>query len=393
MNAHKYRLVISLIALFTSISLMGQTLDEIINAHIEAHGGAEKWEQVNSMKITGKFTAFSIEDDFMAIKTKDGKYYSELSLGDKRVTEAFDGKKGWTIDPWHEILFPRELNINEINAFLQKSEFFTPFYKYKERGLTAELKGKENFEGTDVWVIKLTRPNGNWETWYLDAETYLEVKYNSRWVDFGYPAPAATFFDDFRDFDGLIIPCFVERTFYQRDRILLIDDIEFNNKVSCCMFKMPKSKEIEKLWFLEGDWDVAVTAFSQRANRWYNVDSTQSVIKFEGNNLLTEEIVFSANYVQNKVINYTFNSTDEEYLISIYDGFSSNLEFYTGSFTDSTFVVTNKFPECDTISTPTVKIVYGNYSEKGFEVTVMSTFDNGNTWNAGQKLIYTRSEE
>lgn len=100
----KYAITVTLV--FGILPLItAQTVEEIIDKHIKAHGGIEKWEEVESMKITGKFTAFSIEDDFLAIKTKDGHYYSELSLGDKRVIEAFNGKSGWTVDPWHEILF------------------------------------------------------------------------------------------------------------------------------------------------------------------------------------------------------------------------------------------------------------------------------------------------
>ena len=84
----KYAITVTLV--FGILPLItAQTVEEIIDKHIKAHGGIEKWEKVESMKITGKFTAFSIEDDFLAIKTKDGHYYSELSLGDKRVVEAF----------------------------------------------------------------------------------------------------------------------------------------------------------------------------------------------------------------------------------------------------------------------------------------------------------------
>lgn len=386
-------ILINLFLIGISTTIKAQTVEEIINRHIEAHGGIEKWDKVESMKITGKFTAFSIEDDFLAIKTKEGEYYSELSLGDKRVIEAFNGEEGWTIDPWQEILYPRELNKNEINVFLQKSEFISPFFNYKEKGIVPELLGKDNFEGIEVWKIKITRPNGKWETWFLDADSYLEVKYNSMWVDFAYPAPSATFFDDFRDFDGLIIPCFVERTFYQRDRMLFIDDIVFNDEIDKSIFEMPKSPEMEKLSFLEGDWNVAVNAWSRRANRWYNVDSTESEIEFEGNNLLTEEISYSNMMVQNKVINYTYNSDLDEYMIAVFDGFSSNLQLFVGEITDTAFIITNKIDICDSTSIPYAMYVYNFKSKNGFEVIVNNSYDKGKTWNETEKLIYTRKED
>lgn len=177
------------------------------------------------MKVTGQFTAFSEEKDIVILKTDDGKYYSELHLGQFKVKEAFDGKAGWTIDPWHEFLFPRELNKAEVNVFLQKAEFFTPFYSYKEKGHEVELIGEQKVDGVDVYAIKLTRSNGKSETWYLDVNTYLEYKCQSDWVDFAYPSPAESYFDDFRTVNGLVIPYFIERTFFQRDRITQIENI------------------------------------------------------------------------------------------------------------------------------------------------------------------------
>ena len=76
--------------------IQAQDVDEIIAKHIKAHGDTDKWDNIRSMKITGSFTAFSVEKDFFAIKTDNGTYYSELYLGQHKVIESFDGKSGWT---------------------------------------------------------------------------------------------------------------------------------------------------------------------------------------------------------------------------------------------------------------------------------------------------------
>ena len=118
---------------FPSI-VFSQNVDEIIAQHISAHGGVEKWNGVEALKITGKFTAFSLEKDYTCYKTKSGFYYGDFNLGVENVIESFDGKKGWTIDPWQEMDYARNLNSGEVNVFLQKAEFFTPFFNYKEKG-------------------------------------------------------------------------------------------------------------------------------------------------------------------------------------------------------------------------------------------------------------------
>ena len=387
---------IFLISIFLCSSSFAQTqdVDEIITKHIKAHGGADKWEAVKSIKITGKFTAFSVEKDFFAIKTDDGAYYSELYLGQHKIIESFDGKTGWTIDPWQEFIFPRELNKTEVNVFYQKADFFTPFYKYKEKGYKVEFIGEENVDGVDTYVIKLTRPNGKSETWYLDANKYLEYKSESDWVDFAYPAPAESYFDDFRNVNGLVIPYFIERTFFQRDRITQIEDIEFNTEIDETIFVMPQSEEIKKLAFLVGEWDVKIDVWT-RYGSWYSIDSTVSTIDFVATNMLEEKIQYDRIFVQSKITDYTYNSSSEKYRLTIFNEFSSNIEMFEGNFTDSTFTVENTYISYgdSTQSNVFIRITYSDMEEDSFIVEIKRSNDHGKTWNPRDKFTYTRRKE
>ena len=371
MNLKIYQIFLASILLYSSSIIQAQDVDEIISKHINAHGDVEKWETIKSMKITGKFTAFSVEKDFFAIKTDDGAYYAEVHLGQHKVIESFNGETGWTIDPWQDFVFPRELNKTEVNVFYQKADFFTPFYKYNEKGYKAELIGEHNVDGIDTYVIKLTRPNGKSETWYLDANTYLEYKSESEWVDFAYPSPAESYFDDFRTIDGLVIPYFVERTFFQRDRIMQIEDIEFNPEIDESIFVMPQSTEIKKLAFLEGEWDVKVDVWTRRGS-WLNIDSTVSNINFVAANMLEEKIQYDRIFVQSKIIDYTYNSSTKKYRLTVFNEFSSDIEVFEGNFTDSTFAVENTFISYgdSTQNNTFFQIIFSNIEEDSYIVEI-----------------------
>ncbi len=393
MKLIKYYFLLAVVIL-SSISIMrAQTVDEIIAKHIKAHGDTEKWETIKSMKIIGSFTAFSVEKDFLAIK-KDTAYYAELHLGQHKVIESFDGRSGWTIDPWQEILFPREINKQEINVLSQKSDFITPFYKYKEKGYNVELVGEQNVDGIDTYVIKLTRTSGNPETWYLDANTYLEYKCESDWVDFAYPSPAESYFDDFRTIDGVVIPYFVERTFSQRDRITQIIDIEFNPEIDESIFEMSRSAEIKKLSFLVGDWDVKVDVWTRRGS-WYTIDSTFSTINYKATNLLEEKIQYDRIFVQSLIIDYTYNASTEKYRLALFNNFSSEIEIFEGNFTDSTFSVENTFASCEDSTQTNIltQIVFSDIEKDSFIVEIKNSRDKGETWSSKDKFTYTRRKE
>ena len=387
MNKKIYQLVLACLALCLSNLILAENVDVIIAKHIEAHGGLEKWNKVETMKVTGNFTAFSIEKDFMSLKTKSGEYYADLHMGKHQVIEAFDGKKGWTIDPWQEINYARRINSGEENVFAQKAEFTTPFFNYKERGHQVEFIGEEKLEGLDVFVLKLTRSNGKSEKWYLDAKTYLEYKYESSWVDFATELPSETFFDDFRTVDGLVIPFFVERTFWQRDRVMQIDNIEINSAFDKQLLEMPKREEIKRLNFLKGVWDVKMEAWTRRKT-WRNTGETVSNINFTATNILQEKINIERTFPINITMSYTYNEASGKYRISILDDLSSTFEVFEGDFTETSFIFDNSLEKKENYTQFTLSEI----SDEGFVLKREISRDKGESWQPQDQFTYTRSK-
>ncbi|NOU60768.1 hypothetical protein [Marinifilum caeruleilacunae] len=380
-------------ALFLTPSfLSAQTADEIIAKHIKAHGGAEKWEQVNALKITGRFTAFSLEKDFTTYKTKCGAYYSDLYLGEQHVFEGFNGKCGWTIDPWQEIDFARNINTIETNVFKQKAEFFTPFLNYKEKGHQVEFVGKENVDGSEMYVLKLTRNDGKSEKWFLDAKTYLEYKCEASWVDFARPAPAEMYFDDFRNVDGIILPFFVERIFWQRDRITQIENVEINPKVDKSLFAMPKRKEISKLSFMQGDWNVKLE-FVGRQGTYQERGTTESCIQFASTNLLQEKISYE-NYFPNTLsINFTYDATSKKYRIAAFNDFTSTFDMFQGDLNENTLIMEDthiSYSENKNANRTCRQFIYTKIDENQFTVENKISNDEGKNWIPQARLTYTR---
>tara|TARA_R110001583_G_scaffold21469_2_gene81569 strand:+ start:23318 stop:24481 length:1164 start_codon:yes stop_codon:yes gene_type:complete len=387
MNKKIYQLVLVCLALCLPNLILAENVEAIIAKHIEAHGGLEKWNKVETMKVTGQFTAFSIEKDFMTLKTRSGEYYADLQLGKHQVIEAFDGKQGWTIDPWQEINYARRINSGEENVFAQKAEFTTPFFNYKERGHQVEFVGEEKLEGLDVFVLKLTRSNGKSEKWYLDAKTYLEYKCESNWVDFARELPSETFFDDFRTVDGLVIPFFVERTFWQRDRVMQIENVEINSTFDKQLLEMPKREEIKKLNFLKGNWDVKMEVWTRRGT-WHNTGETVSNIDFTATNIIQEKIKVERTFPIDITMSYTYNEASGKYRISILDDLSSTFEVFEGAFTDTSFVFDNSVEKKDNYTQFTLSEI----SDEGFMLTRKVSSDKGMTWKPRDQYSYTRSK-
>ena len=370
-----------------------QNLDKIIKKHIEAHGGAKNWEAIQSMKITGNFTAFSIEKPFKTIKVKPGYYYSEFSLDKHDVIEAFDGKQGWTIDPWQEIDFPREVNRAETNVFLQQSDFCTPLFHYKEEGYEMSFEGLDTLEGQEVFKIKVRRPNGYSENWYLNTTSYLEFKSESQWIDFAYQLPSEAYYDDFREIKGVVLPFYIDRTFNIRNRITEIKNIEFNLSFDKSIFEMPENPEIEKLAFLEGKWAVLVYEKSWRGG-WLKNDSTVSNIQFHEKNILTEHLSYENLFCFNNAISYTYNRKTQKFRMVIYSSFGSDMEVYEGEFVDGMLVFDNSHISFgNDENKEIIQFIFSEIRKDGFKLMKKSFSEKEGVWRDQELFIYKRLAE
>jgi len=394
MNRKIYQLVaVILLGCIPSI-LFSQTVDQIIAKHVAAHGGAERWNKVEALKITGKFTSFSLEHDYTCYKTKSGGYYANFYIGEIPIVESFDGKTGWTIDPWQEINYARDVNSGEVNVFLQNAGFFTPFYDYKTQGNTVEYIGKDTIDNIELYKLNLTRTNGKTETWYLNTKTYLEYKCTSDWIDFAQTLPSEVFFDDFRTVDGLVLPFYTERTFGQRDRILQIENVEINPTIDKNLFTMPRRDEMKKLEFMQGEWNVKVEAFTRRGT-WYNLGNTTSSVQFASTNLLQENITYERIFRFTKMLNYAYNDAGKNYRVSMYDDLSTSITMYEGQLNDTAFVFDDTQISYGTDQPMDEHTQYTIHSKSnnGFILERKNSTDNGATWNPKDRFTYTRKNE
>ncbi len=70
MERIKIEYIIIIVFMTLSGLVKAQDVDDIIAKHIKAHGGEKMWEAIESIHIEGRFTAFSEENTFDAVKTQ-----------------------------------------------------------------------------------------------------------------------------------------------------------------------------------------------------------------------------------------------------------------------------------------------------------------------------------
>lgn len=242
-NNKSFFVVLFLGVLFQFLFAQNISVDEVIKKNIEARGGYENWQNVETIKMTGTYVNFSNPEDFVIYRKRPDLYRFDTERLNRFTIHAYDGKNAWWVNPLmgeqfaKPSLIPIKGNLAEVTL---RERFFEPvFWNYKSKGNKVELAGKENLDGDDVYKLKVTLKNKDVEYWYISTETFLEVSMKGITYDFGRKNNFEVFFSDYKKTDNVIMPFLIESEYGIRYRTLEIDKIEINKNVDAEVFTKP----------------------------------------------------------------------------------------------------------------------------------------------------------
>jgi outer membrane lipoprotein-sorting protein len=197
---------------FTLGILPAQDLHEIMDAHFEAIG-QKNLINVNTLVMTGKILQMGMEMPFKTITKRPDKAYIEAEIQDSKMKQGWDGKNGWMVAPWTGSAEPIDLTGPDLRGLQDAADMDGPLWDYQAKGHKLELVGKEDMEGTQVYVLKLSRKDGNIDYMYMDAENYMVLKLVSKTIVNGSETEIEARMSNFQDVDGYTMPFTIEQTF------------------------------------------------------------------------------------------------------------------------------------------------------------------------------------
>jgi len=160
-----------------SIFTYSQTADELVNKNIQAKGGIEKMKAIHSVRITGKlnggggFTAATVQEN-----QRPNLVRETFALQGMTAVSAYDGTTGWQIQPFGGHKDPEFMGEDDLKDLLLDADFDGPLVDYKEKGNTVEFLGHDVVDGDDALRLKVTLKDGDIIYYYLDPDTFLEIR-------------------------------------------------------------------------------------------------------------------------------------------------------------------------------------------------------------------------
>jgi outer membrane lipoprotein-sorting protein len=225
--------------------LSAQELDEVLQKYFETIG-MDKIAAVQTMTMTGKAVQMGMETDFTTIAKRPYKFRLEVDIQGQKMIQAFDGEKGWIVAPWSGTTDPQEIPAEQIKFMKWQAEIDGFLYNYNEKGMTTELVGKEDLEGTEVFKIQQTNQDGDVFTYYLDAENYVILKSEISTKMLGTEIKQEGHNSNFKVVEGMVFPFSIEnKSQGQVINQVVVDTIFFNSEVNDSIFVMPAKKVID----------------------------------------------------------------------------------------------------------------------------------------------------
>ncbi len=236
------KVCLPIVVILAAVScLSAQTVDEIIAKNIQARGGADKLKSVQTIKATATMSMGGMEIPGVIIQKRPQMARLEFTVQGLTAVQAYDGKEAWQVMPFMGKKDPELMSADEAKETEEDADIDGPLVDYKSKGHQVELLGKEKIEGTDAYKLKLTLKNGDVKTIYIDADSFLQIKEDTKRTVRGTEQEIESSIGDYKDVNGIMFPFAIEGGIKGTDQKqkITIAKYELNVPADDSLFKMP----------------------------------------------------------------------------------------------------------------------------------------------------------
>jgi outer membrane lipoprotein-sorting protein len=218
-----------------------QTVDEIIAKNIQARGGLENLKAIKTVRMTAKINQGGFRATVLQENQRPNKVREEFIIQGMAEIEAYDGKTAWQVSPFEGRKDPNLVSADDAKALVESADIDGQLVDYKNKDHRAELVGHDSVEGTDCYKIKLTQANGDVRYFYIDADSFLDLKVETERNIRGTVQYGETLLGDYEKVNGVYYPFAVDsgQKGSQNHTRITVEKVEINVPLEASRFTMP----------------------------------------------------------------------------------------------------------------------------------------------------------
>jgi len=229
-------LVTVLMAILAMTSISAQDLQEILDNHFETIG-QENLLKIENIHATGKAVQGGMEFPFEMINARPNKVKMIIDIQGSKIIQACDGENVWAVNPMSGSSEPIDVTGPEADGLIESADMDGQLWNWEEKGHQLAFEGTEEIEGSEVFVLKLTKMNGNIDHYYIDSDSYLIIQTKSKIKMQGSEVESEAVMSNYQDVNGYIMPFTIEqRMGGQTMMTIMMDEVKVDVEIEDSVF-------------------------------------------------------------------------------------------------------------------------------------------------------------
>lgn len=215
-----------------------QKADPKLQSILEKHGkaiGLEERLKIKTLISYGTIEQLGEQLKITILQKRPNKYRMDIHLNDGRITQSYDGRKGWSLNPY---VSSDTLRIEgmELGQLMESALFDGVLFNASELNYSLEYKGEDHIKTSGSYLILLTKPSGDQLKFYIDKKDYLVKRTEASFNMGGFSYQAVSEFSDFRKENGITLPFSIQNSNGQLATKMKIDQLKFDEKLEDGLF-------------------------------------------------------------------------------------------------------------------------------------------------------------
>lgn len=244
------------VRIFAAASLAGvlampaaaQDAQSLVAKNLEARGGAAALAAIKSVSFEGR-TIFPGDFELTYKETRavlgnGAEARVDLGLQGLNVIQAYDGQSGWRINPFQGRKDAERMSTDESRSLADSALIEGPLLAANKNGSRVTYLGRDDFDGTLAYKLKVAQKDGDEFIYWLDPDTFLEIKIDETRRIRGAQQTNETELGDYEKIAGVYFPMSVESWSQghpdQRQRVIIASG-SANAPMSADFFAEPRS--------------------------------------------------------------------------------------------------------------------------------------------------------
>ncbi|MFZ6053299.1 M16 family metallopeptidase [Halocola ammonii] len=204
----------------------GMTAADVIDNYIEATGGQENWDKVNALRQQGSMAMGPMNLTMVMKQNRKGQFSMTVSQGEQVfVKQIYDGEKAMVSQMGQKQVLEGE----DAQEMAVQAEIL-PEAAYEKMGYELDLKGIEDVEGQEAYVVEITTPSGAKTTEYYAVDSGLKIMSMSTQETPQGEVTQTTMIKSYREFDGLKFASEIDQQVGPQQIKMTVDEVTLNPK-------------------------------------------------------------------------------------------------------------------------------------------------------------------